>query len=301
MKFQKIFRRLRQIPVINSIVKFFFHLYLIVVTILGNGISLVAGSLTYNTLLALVPTILVFFSVLSFLPHFADIRDTLQSTIFNLINPNEDDKLEILQVFNNVIAKTSNLGLPSVLSLFVIAFLLVNTIDRTINRNIWQIKAQRKLLQSFTSYWTVISFGPMLLGAILFVKSYLMGVYALNKDLLSTSIVLVLSYAQVFMLWFILFFTYTVFPQTNVKWLNGAVSSLISTIALVLAKNIFVYYIKNIASYYIIYGAIATLPITVFWLYIVWYIILSGATLTKVLNQNNFFTLYRSYHRSLQE
>ncbi|MFC6276969.1 YihY family inner membrane protein [Psittacicella hinzii] len=276
-------------------------MYLIVVTILGNGISLVAGSLTYNTLLALVPTILVFFSVLSFLPHFADIRDTLQSTIFNLINPNEDDKLEILQVFNNVIAKTSNLGLPSVLSLFVIAFLLVNTIDRTINRNIWQIKAQRKLLQSFTSYWTVISFGPMLLGAILFVKSYLMGVYALNKDLLSTSIVLVLSYAQVFMLWFILFFTYTVFPQTNVKWLNGAVSSLISTIALVLAKNIFVYYIKNIASYYIIYGAIATLPITVFWLYIVWYIILSGATLTKVLNQNNFFTLYRSYHRSLQE
>lgn len=293
-KLKRFSQKLRRIPVIGYISKVFFHLYLIIVTLLGNGVSLVAGSLTYNTLLAIVPLVLVFFSVLSFLPQFDTIRDSLQTLIFENLSPSNQE--EFKEIFNSVIAKTSNLGLPSVASLFVIAYMLVNTIDKTINRNIWHIKTKRKFLQTFTSYWTVISFGPLLLGGLLFAKSYITGVTFLNdKSLLGNTVTLILGYAQLFMLWFILFFTYTVFPQTKVRLVNGAVSALLATLALSFAQKLFVYYIKNFASYYVLYGALATFPITVFWLYIAWYIILSGATLTKILDQNNFFTLYKSY------
>ncbi|RIY33408.1 hypothetical protein CKF54_02890 [Psittacicella hinzii] len=292
-KLQKIFYSARKTKALGGICKFLFHLRLIILTVLGNGISVVAGSLTYNTLLAIVPIILVFFSVLHMLPAFSNVKELLSEVIFSNIAPSNIE--EFNEIFENVIAKTANLGLPSIASLFVITFLLVHTIDKTINKNIWQIKKQRKLLQSFTSYWTVISFGPILLGGIVFIKSYLIGIYSLENNIISNSIVLVLNYVQAFVLWFILFFTYVAFPNIHVKWINGAIASLLATVGLILARDIFVYYVKNIASYYVIYGALATFPITVFWLYIVWYVILMGAALTKVLNQNNFYTLYRSY------
>ncbi|RIY33087.1 hypothetical protein CJP74_02880 [Psittacicella melopsittaci] len=291
--FRKAFMFFRRTKGFKGITKGIFHLYLIFITVLGNGVSVVAGALTYNTLLAIVPIVLVFFSVLHMLPAFTDMRESLQNFIFANISPSNVEDFN--SVFDNIIAKTANLGLPSVASLFVIAFLLIRTIDKTINKNIWQIKDKRSMLQSFTSYWTVISFGPILLGGIVFIKSYLIGIYSLDNDLISSSILIFLNYIQSFMLWFILFFTYTVFPNTKVNWIKGAIASFLAVLGLNLAKLVFVYYVTNIASYYVIYGAIAAFPITVFWLYIVWYIVLMGAALTKVLNQNNFYTLYRSY------
>lgn len=65
------------------------------------------------------------------------------------------------------------------------------------------------------------------------------------------------------------------------------------TFILLVAKEIFIYYITEFPSYYVIYGAIAAFPITVFWLFIVWYIILTGATLAKVLTVSTFSSLYR--------
>lgn len=271
------------------------YLYLVIYNLLSGSTTLVAGSLTYNTLLALVPTILVFFSIFSVLPHFNELRTSIQDILFNILSPNSAGTLE--EVFDNVIAHTNNLGLPSVLSLFVIAFLLIHRIDQTINQNIWKVKRRRTYVSSFTTYWTVISFGPMLLGGIFFAKGYLVSIYSLREDLLSSTVIFVLGYIQIFILWFMLFFTYTFMPLVKVRWHTGLLGSLIATIVLVLCKNIFVYYITTFPSYYVIYGAIAAFPITVFWLYIVWVVILCGAQLTRIFDQSSFYLLLASYMR----
>lgn len=146
----KIRRTVKKFSLLRFITKPLTYLTLLISAILSTGLSIVAGFLTYSTLLALVPTLLVFFSVLSLLPAFEDLKEGLQNLIFGVISPNSQNTLT--EVFDTVIAKTSSLSIPSVISLFVIAFMLVRTIDSTINKNIWRIRKRRKLLSSFTLY-----------------------------------------------------------------------------------------------------------------------------------------------------
>lgn len=294
MQFQKLIQSYsKEFKPIHYLVKAISYLYLVVYNIFNGSVTLVAGSLTYNTILAIVPIILVFFSVFSVLPHFTDLRNTLQELLFSVLSPNSQGTLT--EVFDNVVAHTNNLGLPAVLSLFVIAFLLIQRIDQTINQNIWKIKRRRNIISSFTTYWTVISFGPMLLGALFFAKGYLLSIYSIDDSFVSSTVVYILNYTQLFILWFILFFMYTFFPLKSVSWKSGLISSCLTTFILVICKNIFVYYITTFPSYYVIYGAIAAFPITVFWLYIVWTIILSGAQITRIIEESSFFLLLNSY------
>ncbi|RIY32435.1 YhjD/YihY/BrkB family envelope integrity protein, partial [Psittacicella gerlachiana] len=94
-KLRKTFLFLRRTKGFKTITKSIFHLYLIITTVLGNGVSVVAGALTYNTLLAIVPIVLVFFSVLHMLPAFNSIKDSLQEFIFENIAPSNIEDFNV--------------------------------------------------------------------------------------------------------------------------------------------------------------------------------------------------------------
>jgi membrane protein len=60
------------------------------------------------------------------------------------------------------------------------------------------------------------------------------------------------------------------------------VGALLSAVLFEAAKTGFVAYVSN-ANYSVIYGALATVPIFLFWLYIVWIVVLFGASLAASL------------------
>ena len=71
-------------------------------------------------------------------------------------------------------------------------------------------------------------------------------------------------------------------PTRRVHLSHAAVGALLSAILFGLAKKAFVTFVAN-ASFNVIYGALATIPIFLFWLYLVWIVILLGASLAASL------------------
>jgi membrane protein len=71
-------------------------------------------------------------------------------------------------------------------------------------------------------------------------------------------------------------------PNRRVQFRDAVVGAFLSTVLFEVAKQGFVAYVSN-ANYSVIYGALATIPIFLFWLYIVWAVILFGASLAASL------------------
>ena len=70
-----------------------------------------------------------------------------------------------------------------------------------------------------------------------------------------------------------------VVPNRDVLWRDALVGGFVTAIVLEIMKSAFAYYLTRFPTYTIIYGAFATLPIFLLWIYLSWLAVLLGATL----------------------
>src|SRR5690606_9080667 len=72
-------------------------------------------------------------------------------------------------------------------------------------------------------------------------------------------------------------------PNRHVKWRDALVGGMFTAIVLEIMMAGFAYYLTRFPSYTVIYGAFATLPIFLMWIYLSWLAVLAGATITSTL------------------
>jgi len=129
------------------------------------------GSLTFTTMLALVPLITIMATVMTAFPVFDNVVDTLKSYVASNLVPEGSSKLVTMymQQFADNAARLTALG---IVLLGVSAIMLMLTIDRAFN-TIWRVKRPRSLIQRVLIYWSVLTIGPMLIGGSLSLTSWL--------------------------------------------------------------------------------------------------------------------------------
>ncbi len=243
-----------------------------------NKLTQAAGYLTYSTMLALVPLIMVVFSIFSAFPVFNDVTGELKLFIFNNFAPQASDVVgEYLDQF---VTNSKQMSAIGIISLIVVALMLINSIDRTLN-SIWRDSSVRPLMFSFAIYWMILTLGPLMMATSLFLS-------AMTKEMLTTTFSLPfgissLSVVSFFLTWFIFTLIYTVVPNKKVSIRHSAAGALVAAIFFTLGKQAFAWYIKTFPSYQLIYGAMATLPIMLLWIQLSWIAILLGAQLAAVL------------------
>ncbi|WP_373101225.1 MULTISPECIES: virulence factor BrkB family protein [Pasteurellaceae] len=243
-----------------------------------NKLTQAAGYLTYSTMLALVPLIMVVFSIFSAFPVFNEVTGELKLFIFNNFAPQASDVVgEYLDQF---VTNSKQMSAVGIISLIVVALMLINSIDRTLN-SIWRDSTVRPLMFSFAIYWLILTLGPLMMATSIFLS-------AMTKEMLTTTFTLPfgissLSAAAFFLTWFIFTLIYTVVPNKKVSIRHSAAGALVAAIFFTLGKQAFAWYIKTFPSYQLIYGAMATLPIMLLWIQLSWIAILLGAQLSAVL------------------
>lgn len=235
-----------------------------------------AASLSYTSLLALVPLLAVMFGIVAAFPVFEEWADGLQAFILDNMVPASRDQLAIY--LEQFLGGVSRLTLTGTFFLIITALLLMMRIEASFNQ-IWRVPVARGLVNKITMYWAVLTLGPMALGAAtaLSAQPLLEFAGAVNADsgMFRSVGIFLLTWAA-FWLMFVLV------PNCRVPVSYAASGAFVSTVLFSLAKVAFVAYVSR-ASYNVIYGALAGIPIFLFWVYLVWVVILLGASLAASL------------------
>jgi membrane protein len=230
-----------------------------------------AGSLTYTTLLAIVPLITVVLALSTAFPVFDEAITTLQLFLFENFLPDAQGLETISEQILSFSEQAGRLTAIGLAFLVVTAVLLMLTIDDTLNR-IFRVRRRRPLGQQVIMYWSVLTLWPVLIGASLSLTTYLIG----NTSALLRLVPFVFTWAALTLL-------YILVPYRHVDVRHAAAGALAAGIAFEMAKRAFAVYVTNFPTYTLVYGAFATLPIFLLWMYVSWLVVLAGAVLTAML------------------
>lgn len=244
-------------------------------------INQVAASLAYTTVLALVPMLSLATVLIAKLPQFINWRETLNQWLATFLIPGalSGNVALYLTQFSSHAKGLTIFGLTTIL---LITFFTLSTIERAFNQ-VWQIKRSRPWRRRLVIYIFATLFGPVLLGMSVYSTSIFMTTTdGLTKDLSGNFhlLRLIFPFAITVLTFFLL---YRFGPNISVRAYDAFWGGLCAAIIFESAKYGFTYFISKAPVYKTLYGAFAIAPLFLLWIYLTWWVTLSGAVLTASL------------------
>jgi membrane protein len=243
----------------------------------------VAGSLTFTTLLAIVPLVTVALTVVTAFPAFASLSLTMREFIVANFVPDAASQVVTIYLpqFSEKAARLSGFGAAF---LVVVAIMLGFTIDRAFN-TIWRVKRPRALAVRVLIYWAVLTVGPILIGGSIVLSAWLlkfMGSLGLNRDLWGYSAML-LGLVPIALGALAFGLLYRTLPNRQVRAADAAIGGIFAGLLFIGAKVGFTQFIAHFSNHQQVYGTFASVPIFLLWIYVSWLVVLSGAIVTATL------------------
>ena len=241
----------------------------------------VAGSLTFTTVLGLVPLLTIALAIFTAFPLFNTFRASLETYFSDHLMPRMIANT-VLDYLNQFAAKSMRLSAVGAVALFVTAVTMMSMVDRVFNR-IWRITTPRPLVQRILIYWALVTLGPLLIGVSLTTTSYLFT--ATNGAVMQVRFVGNMFYSAISLLLTIGAFTllYVTVPNRAISWKDAAAGGALAGLAFEIAKRVFALYVTKFPTYTMVYGSIAAIPIFLVWIYMFWMITLIGALFAAAL------------------
>jgi membrane protein len=243
-----------------------------------DRLSLTASSLTFTTTIALVPFMTVALAVFTAFPMFAKFQDVLQKWLIESLVPDNIAR-QVLGSLSQFAGKASKLGAAGLAVLLGTALALIFTIDRTLN-SIWRVRTARPFGQRVLIYWAAITLGPVVLGASLSMTSYALSVSKGMVGAMPGGVTLLLDTLQFILVAGGMASMFYYVPNTDVRWGHAWMGGFFVSTCMEVAKKMLALYLSKVPTYSVVYGAFATVPILLVWIYVAWVIVLLGAALT---------------------
>ena len=240
-----------------------------------DRLGVTASSLAFTTLISLVPLLTVMLAVFSAFPMFASFQDALQKYFLQTLVP-PDIASQVLQVLNTFATNAKGVGSAGLVLLFLAALALMLTIDRTLNA-IWRVRTPRPIAQRVLVYWAAATLGPLVLGVSLSLTSYALSASQGLVRVLPGGMSLLLGTLEFLLLAAALAGLFHYVPNTHVRWRHALAGGAFSAVGFELAKRLLGWYLQTVPTYSVVYGAFATAPIFLIWIYLAWVIVLLGA------------------------
>ncbi|WP_194723589.1 YihY family inner membrane protein [Noviherbaspirillum malthae] len=241
----------------------------------------VVGSLTFTTVLALVPLLTIAFAIFTTFPLFNTFRAALEAYFIKSLMPKAIANT-ILGYLSQFASKATRLSAIGAVVLIMTAFIMMLTVDRAFNQ-IWRVRTARPFTQRLVIYWAIVTLGPLLIGVSLTFTSDLFRAtdgLVTGLPVIGDTIYTVLSVLLTMGAYTLLYMTV---PNRTVDWRDAACGGLLAATAFEIAKKVFVVFITKIPTYTVIYGTLAALPLFLIWIYVSWWITLMGAVLASAL------------------
>ncbi len=242
----------------------------------------IASTLSYTSLLALVPLAAIGFAVLAAFPVFEGAREDIHSFVFENFMPDTGERFA--EYFDGFVDNAGRLTTIGIVGLVLTASMLLATIGSTFN-TIFRARP-RRLLSRLLVYFAVLTLGPLVLGASV---SLAVNISALARwagfdgftgllERLSwfvPALIVVVAFSLL----------YAVVPNRRVAWRNAIAGGLAAGILFSTLRWAFGMYLVYFPIYRTIYGALSAVPIFLVWMYLSWAAVLIGAVVTVSLSE----------------
>ena len=241
----------------------------------------VAGSLTFTTLLSLVPLLAVSFALFTRFPVFLRFEQAIEQHLLRSLLPAELSRT-VLQTLHQFAVNASGLTWAGSAFLLVAALALLLTIENALNQ-MWQVARNRPLLRRVGLYLVMLAVGPPALGVSLWATSTLIGASLGWIGALPPSMAFVLDLGPLLLATLVLTALFRFVPNAKVPLADALVGGLLGGLAFELGKRGFAAYLVKLPTYRTVYGSFAAVPMFLLWMYFSWLVTLLAAMVTANL------------------
>jgi membrane protein len=226
-----------------------------------------AASLSFFTIFSILPIFSLIIAIISNLEEFSQYLEMFTSYMLDFLNPSHSQNF--INMFKSYISNSDKLGTIGIVYMLFVFTMFFKDYEYIVNKI---HKAKRKSIHaSFFFYLSFIILLPIIFATYIIITSFY------SNTLFDYLITFIFAWSIIFAL-----FKLTVNRYITSK--AALISSLSTLIVLSVTKNLFVYYVLYNQTYTTIYGSMATLLFTFFWIYVSWIIYLYGIKMCHRLN-----------------
>jgi len=242
-----------------------------------DRLALTAGGLTFTTIISLVPLITVMLALFSAFPMFSSLQDALQRYFLQTLVPDTIAK-PVLAAISQFSLRASRLGLVGLVALFASALAMMLTIDHALNA-IWRVRKPRPIAQRVLVYWAAVTLGPLIFAVSLTATSYALSVSHGLVGAMPRGLAVAVATGEFLLEGLSVALLFHFVPNTFVRWRHALIGGLFVAVCIAAGKRALTAYFGAVPTYSMVYGAFASLPIFLVWIYLSWVIVLLGAVI----------------------
>ncbi|MDE6559154.1 MAG: YihY/virulence factor BrkB family protein, partial [Muribaculaceae bacterium] len=247
-----------------------------------RDLQMKSASLTYSSVLALVPALALMLAI----GRGFGLQDLISNSLYSYF-PSQHKALETSMTFVDSYLKEANNGIFVGVGIIILLWTVVSllsTVEEAFN-NVWDIKKDRTIYQKITDYIAICLLVPILMICSSGVSIFMSTIVQNNVHLafLSPLVNISLELAPLFLVWIAFTLSYYLIPNTKVQIKYAAVAGAICAVAFQIIQLMFVNGQIYVSKYNAIYGSFAFLPLLLIWMQLSWLVLLFGCVLTYSL------------------
>ena len=246
-------------------------------TFTDKELTLFAASLSFYTIFTIIPLLLIFLTLLTSLPNFADSYEGIKEFIFSNLLPVNSEV--IVGHIDDFLENSTKIGVIGLLMILATSLLFFNNFEYIANK-IFRAEP-RGILGRMMLYFTVLILTPIMLGVSFYISAYIATLIASNSVTENINILPLLPYL---LNWSIFFILFQMLPNVKVHKKASLISSFAISIVFSISKNAFIYYVFLNKAYTTMYGSFAIIIFLFLWIYISWIIFIYGLKLCHVID-----------------
>ncbi|MCC6953009.1 MAG: YihY family inner membrane protein [Deltaproteobacteria bacterium] len=264
-----------------------------------------ASALAYATLFALVPVSALSFSMFAvFGLSGHDVGRAVKTILDQLLPVSTNEQITELesQIFSHLQLFAFNVQALNTVSIGVLVFTsiaLLNTIESALNV-IWRSTSNLSLFSKLTSFWTVLTLGPLLIALSIFWTTQV-DASGFGREYSTLYFLLVSYIIPTIVTSLALSILFYKLPAARVGVGDAMLGAVVAAVLFELTKRGFAYYVGISTTYSTIYGVVASIPLFLFWLYVTWVVILFGAEISYQSSSIHILSGLRRFATELGE
>jgi len=247
----------------------------------GQNIKQIAASLSFTTTLSMVPMITIATMLIGYLPSVIQVKNAFKNWLLETYMPGGINQ-QVFIYLDQFSSQARGLTFVGLAGLIITTIMTLAVIEGAFNQ-IFRVNAKRPFYKKIIIYSAATILGPILLGFGIYLSGVLFSASEGWISAVSIGFQLAATIAPICLTILVYAVVYKILPYAKILWRDAFTGALVAALAFELMKFGFALFLSHTAFYKTVYGAFAIFPLGLTWIYLTWWITLTGAVIVANL------------------